>query len=290
MNNDPQPNLKPETFIEELTAAILAERKERNINADAMCSLDLRYDNSYIGGLLADDDISEALMMATKCPLTIKNYMKPVSDDFSKSSKLYRHYEGAFDTTVKAKVVQFGNVTVAFLLTPVDTRGTKIKRMTKEELSDIDVTHMLHTKELDQLQLGNALVKHDYFYIPVFTCINYGNTTDHQTSTLQYEISEDKVAADGYASKVPAGKTLWQAIKEDLAKDFGYATDDWHNNWFAIESIKSYDSTYNKKDQLMDRMLVEIEVAKRFDTGKLKPAGMHCHWSEFASVPRTQTE
>jgi hypothetical protein len=126
MNDDPKPNLDPGIFIKDLISTILAERGRLGIAPETMCSLDLRYDNSYIGGLLSDRDISENIMMETNCPLTVKNYMNPIGNDFSGSEDKYKQHSHSFNTATKATVAYFANVSVAFLLTPIDGHGNII--------------------------------------------------------------------------------------------------------------------------------------------------------------------
>ena len=124
MDNDPKPDIEPTIFIQELIRTIRDQRTSIGLGPDDMCSLDLRYNNVYIGGLLSDSNISERIMMEAKCPLTTMNYMNPIGDDFSNSDGLYKEHAKSFDTSQKAKVTHFANIGVATLLTAIDNNGT----------------------------------------------------------------------------------------------------------------------------------------------------------------------
>jgi|JI10StandDraft_1071094.scaffolds.fasta_scaffold465794_2 hypothetical protein len=126
MDNDPKPDIEPTIFIQELIHTILDQRTSIGVDPNAMCSLDLRYNNVYIGGLLSDTNISERIMMETKCPLTTMNYMNPIGNDFSDSDGLYKEHAKSFDTSQKAKVSHIANIGVATLLTPIDNNGTVV--------------------------------------------------------------------------------------------------------------------------------------------------------------------
>jgi hypothetical protein len=135
---------------------------------------------------------------------------------------------------------------------------------------------MLGAVELTDIQLGNA-VYHDYFYIPVFTCIE--DDDDYQTHEfrLELELNDGSFDPKGYASKVIKGETLWQTIKNDLQNDFAYT------DWFKITSIKPFDSIDNKNGQPLDRFLVYVFLFKKFDATKVNPLGLQCRWSELAN-------
>jgi hypothetical protein len=130
MDDDPKPGIDPESFVKELVNTILAERANLGISPDAMCSLDLRYDNSYIGGLLSDSDLTERVMMAVKCPVIAKHYLKPIRKDFpdleEDKSMIRRNGGSSFDTGAEAVVAHFTNVGIAFKLTPIDEWGNTL--------------------------------------------------------------------------------------------------------------------------------------------------------------------
>ena len=76
---------------------------------------------------------------------------------------------------------------------------------------------MLGAVEITDIQLGNA-VFHDYFYVPVSTCIEDDEDYQSQEFRLEVELSNGNFDPKGYASKVVKGETLWQTIKNDLQK------------------------------------------------------------------------
>lgn len=140
-----------------------------------------------------------------------------------------------------------------------------------------DYPEMLGAVELKDIQLGNA-VHHEYFYIPVLSCIEYDADYQSQDFRLEIELNSGQYDSKGYASKVIKGETLWQTISKDLQKDFGYTGD------FKITSIKPFDSADNKDGEPLDRFLVYVLLFEKFDASKIKPLGLNCRWSEVESI------
>jgi hypothetical protein len=135
---------------------------------------------------------------------------------------------------------------------------------------------MLGAVELKDIQLGNA-VFNDYFYIPVLTCSEDDDDYESHDFRLEIEQNDGSFDSKGYASKVIKGETLWQTIKSDLQKDFGYS------DWFKITAIKPFDSIDNKDGQPLDRFLVHVFLSDKFDTATVNPLGQQCRWSEIES-------
>ncbi len=130
--------------------------------------------------------------------------------------------------------------------------------------------------DLAAIKDGRALDK-DYFYIPVITY--------HQSAPSGFEKHwfslrcADKIfpySLVAYASKVPAGITLWQAVRSDLEKDFDFP----HDQSFFIEHMHKYDTAPNKEDTLLTRLLVDVTVHNRFDISHAKPIGKHVIWND----------
>jgi len=133
---------------------------------------------------------------------------------------------------------------------------------------------MLGAVELRDIQLGNA-VYCDYFYVPVFSNIEDDEDYESHNFKLEIRTSDGHFDSKGYASKVVEGETLWQTIKNDLQKDFGYA------DWFKITSIEPLDSIDNKDSQPLDRFLVHVFLFKKFNATNAVPLGLQCRWSEL---------
>lgn len=135
---------------------------------------------------------------------------------------------------------------------------------------------LLTPEELQKVEWGEALDR-DYFYIPVITYSEPSILRDTMWYSLRFNILKRDPEPDSlllYASKVPAGQTLWQTVRSDLEKDFKYP----HNERFTIESAKPWDKAKNKQGQELSRVIVDVQVDKMFSTRNLFPLDMDLVW------------
>lgn len=136
---------------------------------------------------------------------------------------------------------------------------------------------LLNQEELRKIPLGEKLSV-DYFYVPE---IFYEEEDDEEFREL-YLTPLVFTAKDGteserlYASKVPAGMTLWEAVRSDLKKDFNYP----EGKSFRIERVTLLDTARNKHGQELTRVLIELVVDVPFKTEDLHPAGMTAKWKD----------
>src|SRR5687767_6498045 len=100
---------------------------------------------------------------------------------------------------------------------------------------------LLTPEELVQVEQGQALSK-DYFYIPVIYYSERSPNDEQIWHSLRFGTGEPPAALMAYASKVPAGQTFWQAVRNDLERDFKYP----HGKSFMIESAKALDTAPNR--------------------------------------------
>jgi hypothetical protein len=130
----------------------------------------------------------------------------------------------------------------------------------------------LSDNDIQTIKLGEALDK-DYFYIPMITA---RVSKDYEDKIYSLRFSEIKPPQSliQYASKVDSGKTLWEAVRYDLYKDFNYPKD----KSFLIEYVWDYDTAKNKQGQELSRVLILVEVFHKFDTKLIKPVGFSPHW------------
>ncbi len=134
---------------------------------------------------------------------------------------------------------------------------------------------LLTPEELQRVEWGEALDK-DYFYIPIITYSEESINTDSMWYSLRFNSFERTPKPESlllYASKVPAGQTLWQAVRNDLEKDFKY-----RGKNFVIESAKPYDIAKNKSGQELSRVIVDLRVDEMFSTRDVFPLGMQLAW------------
>lgn len=131
---------------------------------------------------------------------------------------------------------------------------------------------LLTSDELQKVKWGEALDK-DYFYIPVIYCSEPSEYEDTWFS-LRYNDELPPKSLVSYASKVPAGMTLWQAVRRDLERDFKFS----HEKSFDIEEIDDYDTAKTKDGSTLSRVLVWVDVREKLDFETSAPLGLHPKW------------
>lgn len=134
------------------------------------------------------------------------------------------------------------------------------------------MNYTLTAAEIESIKLGETLDK-DYFYIPIITVRESGNYGD-EIYSLRFSKINPPWSIIQYASKVTTGKTLWEALRIDLEKDFDYPG----NESFLIEEVWSYDNVENEEGKELSRLLILAEVFYKFDTHSIKPAGLSPFW------------
>ena len=136
-------------------------------------------------------------------------------------------------------------------------------------------SQLLSDEEAKKIELGEVLEK-DYFYIPVIYYEDYD--PDHFTywHSLRFSLKEPPESILAYASNVPAGKTLWQAVRDDLENDFNYP----HEKSFVIEQAKPFDVAKTKDGKVLTRVLVWVSVYEKFDASDIRPLGTSPFWFE----------
>ena len=133
---------------------------------------------------------------------------------------------------------------------------------------------LLTADELQKVKWGEALSK-DYFYIPAIYCSERGEYGDIWFS-LRYNDESPPQSLVSYASKVPAGMTLWQAVRRDLEKDFKFP----HEKSFDIEEIEDYNTAKTKDGNTLSRVLVWIDVREKLNFETSAPLGLHPKWHD----------
>ncbi len=130
----------------------------------------------------------------------------------------------------------------------------------------------LTEKDIQTIKLGEALDK-DYFYIPIITA-RESREHEEKIYSLRFSKINPPQSLIQYASKVPSGKTLWEAVRNDLRKDFRYP----EAESFLVEEIWDYDTAKNKQGRELSRILILVEVFHKFDAKSIKPLGFSPYW------------
>lgn len=141
-------------------------------------------------------------------------------------------------------------------------------------------SELLTQNEAQRVEWGEAIEK-TYFYLPVIYypdiwSDNGNGYHDDIWYSLRYNDKSAPQSLLGYASKVPIGQTLWQAVRQDLESDFDLP----HEKSFTIESAKPYDTAKDADGNELSRLLVWIDVRERLAIADAKPLGMQIHWHE----------
>lgn len=132
---------------------------------------------------------------------------------------------------------------------------------------------LLNHGELKKIPLGEKLSV-DYFYVPEFFYEEDEFDHDFYLVPLIFESSEGIRSPKLYASKVPAGMTLWQAVGKDLERDFNYPKD----NSFRIDGVALYDIAEDKSGNKLTRVNIEVVVDLKFKTDDLNPVDFKVYW------------
>lgn len=134
MNDDPQPSLDPTSFSNKLIAVLQKYREENRFPEEAMTSLVLRYNNSWIDGIFSDFEdntpgLMDRLRVNLKCAVADHVAITEISNriDPQPSIQLSETAKNALDYSQEANIVQIGNVTVAFILLPIRSDGSVIR-------------------------------------------------------------------------------------------------------------------------------------------------------------------
>lgn len=136
-------------------------------------------------------------------------------------------------------------------------------------------SHLLTSEEAKKIELGEVLKK-DYFYIPVIYYEEQSPDYFTYWHSLRFNDQAPPASILAYASKVPAGKTLWQAVRHDLENDFHYP----HEKSFVIEQAKPFDTAKTKDGKELTRVLVWVSVYEKFSTSGITPLGLRPLWFE----------
>lgn len=143
-------------------------------------------------------------------------------------------------------------------------------------LFEVQVTanyNLLTEDEVQKVEWGKALDK-DYFYVPAIYYSESTSNGEQDWYSLRFNNQEPPASLMFYASKVPAGKTLWQAVRHDLESDFKYP----HDKSFVIEEVEPFDTARTKDGKELTRFLVWVGVYEKFDTTGISPVGTHPFW------------
>jgi hypothetical protein len=135
--------------------------------------------------------------------------------------------------------------------------------------------NQLTPDELQKVEWGKAL-NEDYFYIPV---IYYSEPNEYNEGiwySLRYSDESPPKSLVNYASKVPAGMTLWQAVRRDFEKYFKFP----HEKSFTIEEAKAYDTAKTKDGSVLTRVLVWVDVREKLNFETSTPLGLHPKWHD----------
>ena len=135
--------------------------------------------------------------------------------------------------------------------------------------------HVLTEDEAKRVEWGEALSR-DYFYMPVIYYSEESPDDEEYWYSLRFNKKEPPDCLLAYASKVPAGQTLWQAVRHDLESDFKYP----HEKSFIIDKVKPFDTAYTKDGRELTRFLVWVGVYYQFDTSHITPVGRQPFWFE----------
>ncbi len=144
----------------------------------------------------------------------------------------------------------------------------------------MNLTKFLSEEEARKIEFGEALAK-VYFYLPVIYYSERSPNYEELWYSLRFNQEDAPSSILVYASKVPAGQTLWQAVRHDLENDFNYP----HEKSFVIEEAKPFDTAHTKDGIELTRLLVWVGVHKKFDTAKLNPVGTHPFWFDEGEYP-----
>lgn len=142
-------------------------------------------------------------------------------------------------------------------------------------MEEIKARDLLTEDEAQKAAWGEALDR-DYFYLPV---IYYSERTPDEEEdwySLRFNNQEPPASLLAYASKVPAGQTLWQAVRHDLEVDFSYS----RPKSFVIEEAKPFDTAKTNDGRELTRFLVWVGVYEKFDTSRISPVGTRPFWTD----------
>jgi hypothetical protein len=139
---------------------------------------------------------------------------------------------------------------------------------------------LLTEDEAQKVEWGEALDK-DYFYLPVIYYSERTPDNEEDWYSLRYNKQEPPASLLAYASKVPVGQTLWQAVRHDLEVDFHYS----HPKSFVIEEAKPFDTAKTKDGRELTRFLVWVGVYEKFDTTDINPVGTKPFWVYEGEYP-----
>jgi hypothetical protein len=135
--------------------------------------------------------------------------------------------------------------------------------------------NILSPEEAQKIEQGEALEK-DYFYIPVFYFSKESPNYEGLWYSLRFTNDAPPASLTAYASKVPKGSTLWDAVRHDLKDDFRYPV----GKSFVIEEAKPFDTARAKDGRVLTRLLVWVSLDTKFNVDGLSVLGMHPHWYE----------
>lgn len=135
------------------------------------------------------------------------------------------------------------------------------------------IRDLLTEDEAEKVEWGEVLNR-DYFYLPVIYYSERSPDDEAYWHSLRFNKQELPASLLAYASKVPAGKTLWQAVRHDFEVDFNYA----RPRSFAIEQAKPFDTAKTKDGRELTRFLVWVGVYEKFDTASISPVGTKPFW------------
>lgn len=142
------------------------------------------------------------------------------------------------------------------------------------EIQAKGTSSLLTQDEAQKVAWGETLRK-DYFYLPVIYYSERTPDDEDDWYSLRYNEQEPPASLLFYASKVPAGQTLWQAVRHDLEVDFNYS----RPKSFVIEEAKPFDTAKTKDGRELTRFLVWVGVYGKFDTSGINPVGTKPFWA-----------
>jgi hypothetical protein len=147
--------------------------------------------------------------------------------------------------------------------------------------NDMNDNLLLEANDLTRITQGERIEK-EYFYIPFIFYSEGSQNDEYYWYSLRYNNKEAPKSLLAYASKVIVGKTLWEAVRQDLASDFAYTVE---NGSFVIENIDCFDTARRNDSRELTRLLVWVNVNNKFSVDRINPVSTKPFWKNEGEYP-----